>query len=617
MFIQSILVYLHCVAVILITGFLYLYGTVKNVSWEILEDQIGEKYDYVIVGGGSAGAIVAARLSENPNISVLLIEAGVEKSDFFSIPLLGTFFQLSPFDWQYETVRQEHACFGLKNNISKWPAGKVLGGTTHLNSMIHVRGHYNDFVTWKDSASDNWNYNDILFYFDKAEMFLDLTSHHSKGSIPFRETLFTTPLSKVTLKAAAELGYPIVNINKNLTSGFIKPHLNLNKNNQRWTSDQYLKLSVQNRKNIKIVTNANAEKILLRDGFEAYGVQFVKNGKIKTVFAKEEIVISAGTVGSAKLLMLSGIGPEEILKKAKIETKIDLPVGRNLQDHITTGLDLITLNQTLLSLKKLVHPNALYSYFMHGTGPYTTTMCDALGIIHSDLVNPVTEPPDLELMVMVAGLSSDYGSFNRRAMGITDNLWEEYFSLLTNESVATILPVVLHPKSVGEVRVNEERPHDRPLIDPRYLSDERDVITLIKGIRIVREMVESKAMRELGAKFNTRVLPGCEGFDFDTDEYWRCYVKHVTLTTYHPVGTCKMGDLNNEGVVDHRLRVHKSNRLRIIDASVMPTLTSGNINVPVVMIAEKGADLIKEDYYRRLGSSQIREIFIKSNKCYI
>lgn len=133
-------------------------------------------------------------------------------------------------------------------------------------------------------------------------------------------------------------------------------------------------------------------------------------------------------------------------------------------------------------------------------------------------------------------------------------MWDEYFSSLTNESVATILPVLLHPKSVGEVQLNEKRPHDRPLIDPRYLSDERDTITLIRGIRIIQKIVGSKAMRKLGAKFNTRVLPGCEGFEFDTDEYWRCYVKHITLTVYHPIGTCKMGDLNDGGVVDHRLR---------------------------------------------------------------
>ncbi|KAL0280519.1 UNVERIFIED_CONTAM: hypothetical protein PYX00_001788 [Menopon gallinae] len=615
MLLNSILYYFHWFVIFIFNTFISLYVTLSDLG-SSLHGDIGSEYDYIIVGGGSAGAVIALRLSENQNVSVLLLEAGAATPDILNIPVLGPLKQTSDLDWQYKTIPQEHSCYGLKNNSSVWPSGKVLGGTTHLNYMVYLKGHENDFKSWTDPETNDWSIDDVEYYFNKA---VECNPHiQSKrcsedGNLLVREAAFTTDFGSAVLRASSEIGYEITDLNSSGKCGFMIPQVNIDSHGKRWTADQKLRKVLTRRKNLTVQTNVVVQRILIRNRYEAYAVEYRLSRKIRTVNAREEIILSAGTVGSAKILMLSGIGPKPVLAKAKVKQLVDLPVGKNLQDHITTGLDLILLVKELFSINHLTNPMSAYEYFVKGKGPYTSNVVEAVGLVHTD--EDEGGSPDLELMAMVAGTSSDGGLFSRHSMGISDSLWEEYFSLLTNTSAATILPVLLHPKSVGEVELNPEDPLGPPLINPRYLSDQDDVKTLIRGIRLVQRLVNTKAMNEFGARFNNITLPGCEKLHFDSDDYWDCYVRHLTLTTYHPVGTCRMGIDENVSVVDHRLRVHKTNKLRIIDASVMPTMPSANTNAAVIMIAEKGSDLIKEDYNRRRSCSSVREILFLDKKC--
>ncbi|KAK6628678.1 hypothetical protein RUM43_002493 [Polyplax serrata] len=593
---------------------IFLWIMMRMTEFNSEEHNVLDTYDYIIVGGGSAGAILAGRLAENSNLSVLLIEAGGEGFSLLNIPVLGPLKQLSELDWQYTTVPQKCSCFGLNKNVSKWPSGKILGGSTHLNYMIYLKGDIRDYETWESPESHDWSFADINFYFEKSRKCDEFKSSWD-GSTEVRHPLYVTDLSNAVLNAARELGYSVYDDSSKQRTGFMKPDLNLNSVGQRWTSDQYLKKVKDKNKNIHVLTNTVAEEILLLDGFEAHAVKIKRNEITSIIKAKVEVVVSAGTVGSAKLLMLSGIGPRQSLSNANVSVKIDLPVGKNLQDHITTGLDLGILKQHLFSFTDLMKPSSAYEYFVHSQGPFTSGLVDVIGVVHSSLVNPRHEMPDLEFMVLVAGLSSDKGIFFQHAMGISQKVWNEYFRPLINESVVSIMPVLLHPKSSGEIRLNPSNPYGMPDIDPSYLTEETDVDTLVEGIKIVRNIIETNSLRKFGLRFNNNIFPGCGSWKFNSDEYWRCYVRHLTLTVYHPVGTCKMGNLENGGVVDHRLRVYKTNKLRVVDASIMPNLPSANPNAAVLMIAEKAADLIKENFYTRQSTCRVQHVLVPPKTC--
>ncbi|EEB18074.1 glucose dehydrogenase, putative [Pediculus humanus corporis] len=582
-------------------------------------------FDLLHIGGGSAGSIIAGRLSDNLNdATILLIEAGGHGYDIFNIPFLGPLKQMSSIDWQYTTIPQKNSCFALENNVSKWPSGKILGGSTHLNYMIHLEGDVNDYKSWKDPHSNDWDENDINYYFTKSKKCFSNRQCKfkiDKGSVNVRNSIHSTKLSDAILDAAKELGYSLNDLNSKTSTGFMKPFLNINEMGMRWTSDQYLKGVMTKRKNVKILTHAIVEKILLLNNYEAYGVS-VRTicGQSLTIHANLEIIVSAGTIGSPKLLMLSGIGPKNSLHESNISSKVDLPVGKNLKDHLTTGLDLVILDKHLFSYVDLMLPSSAYEFFARGKGPFTSGLVDVVGVVRSSLMGKFdgkNTSPDLEFMVMMAGVSSDQGVFMRKSMGISQKVWENYFKFFTNESVVSILPVLLHPKSVGEMNLNPNDPNGMPLIDPKYLSHENDVFTLVEGIRTIRKITKTKSLADFGVRFNDKKFPGCENWKFDSDEYWRCYVKHLTLTVYHPVGTCKMSEMGIDGVVDYNLRVHKTNKLRVIDASIMPTLPSSNPNAVVIMIAEKGSDMIIENHNNRFSSCSIRDMFITPKVCQI
>jgi len=364
-------------------------------------------------------------------------------------------------------------------------------------------------------------------------------------------------------------------------------------NGRRWSLDNILYKKPN--PTLTILTHAHATKILINSN-KAEGIEFIKFGNKYTAIAKKGVILSAGVIESPKLLMLSGIGPKKHLEELGINVINDLPVGQNLMDHILTGLDLIVLNTSLgLNLSDIFNPMSALNYFFFGKGPWTSSGIEVLGTFHSSFHTNKSSVPDLQLMVLPFGASRDNGLVSKKAMGISDEVYNKYFAPLLDQNIVTVAPVLLHPKSSGELRLQSSDPFHEPLIDPKYLSNKDDIDTLIEGLHFIKKLLNTSALKAYGASFNKKSFPGCEDYIFDTRNYWKCYIQHLTMTSYHPVGTCRIGD-----VVDTSLRVYNMRNLYVVDASVFPSLSSGNINAPVIAIAQKAARILKNKEKRNV-----------------
>lgn len=384
--------------------------------------------------------------------------------------------------------------------------------------------------------------------------------------------------------------YHCLSKNNDIFTGFMVPQVNL-KDGKRWTvSDELLHLK-SNRPNLHILTGSHVTKVLFKGYHEIYGVVYNRFGNSEIAVANKGVILSAGAIGSPKLLLLSGVGPEDHLNSLGIHMRVNLPVGDNLQDHITTGLDLVILNQTLpYNIFSLVSPSSAWDYFFRGKGPWTAVGCEVVGIPEKYEFN---KSPKIQLAVMPAGMSADGGLHIKKSLNIKEDVWEKYFKPLIGQQTISIVPILLHPKSKGTVRLRSTDPYDIPIIDPKYLTHKDDVNSLIEGIRLVAELINTEPLAKFGAQLNTRQFPGCDHYEWDTTDYWECYIRHFTLTSFHPVGTCKMGhELDPTAVVDFNFKVKGVDKLYVADASVMPTETSGNINAAVAMVAERLADLL-------------------------
>ncbi|XP_057668627.1 alcohol dehydrogenase [acceptor]-like [Diorhabda carinulata] len=608
---HSFLIFLYMLGILCFEFFInFLQYNDLFLCYNCEEKENSKTFDYIVVGFGSAGAIVSRRLAENKSARILVLEAGKYGNTLLDIPSFGLLLQKSAFDWQYKTVAQKNSCFSLYNNKSIWPMGKIVGGTARLNNMLYVRGHPEDFNSWfRQKEGYSFEY-DILPYFKRLEQ--TIYTRNPVGSIYVSNLTFQSKLPEYVLNAAKELGYFISNETENCMEGFGLPKVTL-KNGQRWTPAHTL-LEL-NKPNIIIRTGRTVEKVLLRNNFEAYGVKYSYKGQYHIAKATKGVILSAGVVGTTKILLHSGIGQKKHLDEVNIETKINLPVGENLQDHLTTGFDLVLLKHSLgIGIEYLLSFRSLFEYFWYGIGPWTTVGCDILAYFNTE--GKHDDPPDLQLMVMPLGLKEDNGLYLRHLLGITDETWNSYFNEPYNTLTATILPVLLHPKSRGNIRLQDNKFSSPILIDPKYLTHAHDVDILIKGLEIIRKLVNTEAMKKLGASFNEQIFPPCKQYQFSSREYWSCYVRHITITSYHPVGTCKMGPNEDENsVVNFNFEVIGTNNLFVVDGSVIPSLTSGNIIGTIFILAEMASDVLKYRDFLNSSKCEANEIFIKTCTC--
>ncbi len=528
-------------------------------------------FDYIIVGAGSAGCVLANRLSADPNVRVLLLEAGRDYEPFWVRAPAGvaSLFQNGDLNWKYWT--DEEAALGGRRIY--WPRGKIVGGSSAINGMIYMRGEARDYDGWSELQNRGWSWSDVLPYFKKAETSDLATGDHRGHSGPLRVSRPTEQqlVTDAFVKAGIAAGLPL---NPDVTSGVqdgvgYVQHT-ISRGVRSSTAAAYLN-PVRQRKNLTIIDKALVHRILIDEG-RAVGVKYHREGGEFEPRAAREVVLSAGAIGSPQLLMLSGIGPGDHLRAMGLPVKNHLPgVGENLQDHLAVNAGYETtkgmsLNEGLRGVRKLANGAR---YLLTKKGPLAVGVSHAVAFVRS---SDAVATPDLQI------------SFRPLSLALDKNERVQIYEFPGIQFAGA----VLRPESRGVIRLRSSDPGVAPSIRPNYLSAESDARSAVAVLSWIRRIVSHSPLRELVRR---EILPGPR---FRDDGQLVEFVRMGGQTLYHPVGTCKMG-ADGLAVVDDRLRVHRTSNLRVVDASIMPTIVSGNTNAPTIMIGEKAADMILED----------------------
>ncbi|CAH2051931.1 unnamed protein product, partial [Iphiclides podalirius] len=574
---------------------------------KVLDKEPRREYDFIVIGGGSAGAVVSNRLTEVKDWNLLLLESGPDENEITDVPSLAGYLQLTKLDWQYKTEPTPYACLGFKKRRCSWPRGKVLGGSSVLNYMIYVRGNRYDFDQWESFGNPGWGYRDVLKYFIKSEdnrnPYLAKSEYHGRGGyLTVQEAPWRTPLVAAFVEAGVEIGYENRDINGAVQTGFMIAQGTIRRGSRCSTAKAFLR-PVRTRRNLDISLNSQVTKILINPvTMKAYGVEFVKHGMKRVVFARKEVILSAGAINSPQLLMLSGIGPKDHLRDVGIKVLKDLPVGENLQDHVGVGgLTFLVDKPVAIVQNRFQAFPVTMNYVVNERGPMTVLGgLEGIAFVNTKYANSSGLWPDIQFHMAPASFSSDNGQIVRKILGLTDELYDSVYRPIANKDAWTIMPLLLRPNTRGYVKLRSSNPFDYPVMNPRYHEDRLDVNRLVEGIKIALKVANASPFKQFGSRLYMKPLPNCKQFQFMSDEYIECQVRTISMTIYHQCGTAKMGpSWDQKAVVDQRLRVYGVQGLRVIDASVMPTIVSGNTNAAVIMIGEKGADMIKQDWLNR------------------
>lgn len=461
--------------------------------------------------------------------------------------------------------------------------------------IIFYRTHFTKNVL-------GWSADEVFKYFLKSEntniSFPDRGFHQKGGLLSISESPYKSVLAQSFVQSGYELGYPVRDLNGEHQIGFNFHQLTM-KNGLRHSTNVAFLHPIHKRKNLFIKKKSHVTRILFdATGRQAIGVEYYRRNKKYRVFARKEVIISAGAINSPQLLMLSGIGPKAHLTSKGINVLRDLQVGRNLMDHVALGGLTFIVNDTssIQSERLLANANNLHDFLKYHKGPISIPGgTEALAFFDLNRPNDIDGHPDLELLFINGAVSSD--ETLKKSFGITDKVYNRVFKNTEQLNTYMIFPMIMRPKSKGWIELKDRNPFRYPAIHPNYFSDERDLDVIVAGVRKSEQLSQMNAFKRIDATLWEEPIPGCEHFQFNSDDYWKCAVRHLTFTIYHLSGTCKMGPIGDPtAVVDPRLRVHGLKGLRVIDASIMPEIVSAHTNAPTIMIGEKGSDIIKEDW---------------------
>ena len=519
-------------------------------------------YDYIIVGAGSAGCVLAARLTEDPRTRVLLLEAGgADRAKEIRIPAAFSKLFKTAVDWNYSTEPEPQ----LHNRRLYWPRGKVLGGSSAINAMIYVRGNRTDYDHWRELGNAGWSFAEVLPYFKKSEnQERGASEYHGVGGpVNVADPRYVNPLTGAFLAAAEEIGIASNPDFNGATQDGAALYQVTQKNGGRCSAADGFLQPARERDNLTVVTGAHAVRVLM-EGKRAVGVAFLRDGVMEEARADAEVILAGGTVNSPQLLMLSGIGPADELKAAGISAIHDLPgVGKNLQDHPMVSVGYLCTQK--ISLDGTETLGNLLRWLLWKNGPLAANVAEA-GLFLRTRVGLAV--PDLQLL---------FGPAYYRGHGLVRR----------KEHCFGFGPTLITPESRGTISLRAADPLDAPAIRANYLATDADLRTMIAGVRLARRLAHTKAFDTFRGE---ELHPGAaQKSDAEIVEFLRNELE----TLYHPVGTCKMGN-DALAVVDARLRVRGIERLRVVDASIMPRVPAGNTNAPVMMIAEKAAEMIRE-----------------------
>ncbi|XP_065301755.2 4-pyridoxate dehydrogenase-like [Dermacentor albipictus] len=558
-----------------------------------------QHYDYVIVGGGSAGCVIANRLSADPSVTVLLLEAGGLEEASRQIPAFAPFNLRGHDDWDYWSVPQKHAAFSLRNQRLAHSRGKVLGGSSVLNFMMYTRGNPDDYDRWAfEYGAKGWTYEDVLPHFKDIEDYrvgpVD-ECHGAGGEIPVDYSNTSTPLTHLLMEACREAGYAHVEYNGPTQSGCSRIQNNVANGERFSASKAFIQPVVRARKNLHVALLSHVTKVNF-DGKRAVGVTFIRLGRPRSVTATREVILSAGTVGSTQLLLLSGVGPREDLERLQIPVVADLPVGRNLQDHpaLFPGVPIST--DVEVGIPPLSFDD-IQQYAINRTGTISIPVSNEfLQFLQTDYAEH-PDVPDVEVATFSTSPATQLFRALAAELGLVPEAFDGMIGPTDGQHGFRAVTILNRPRSRGSISLRSKNPFDHPNIDPNMMEHPSDVKALAQGTKMfIDRVLNTDAMKSIGAKPWGVTFPPCaDAGSLWSQEYIECLSRHTAIAVWHLCCTAAMGS-HPEAVLDERLRVRGNvTGLRVADASVMPDIITGHTNAPSMMIGSKAASMIIED----------------------